>query len=259
MGKALLLISMLGASVFNETFERANQLYTQGDYPGAINVYEQLVRDGVVDASVFFNLGDAYYRNGQLGPAIANYERALQLSPHFEAAARNLETCIGKTERRLTKPLPPAWEQSLLFWHFGFSPRTVFTLALVTWLAFWALLAVRQWRVVPYSRSAACLLLLLSVAFGLSAWAKAHPHLLAVASADRVPVRYGIGEKETVRFELGEGDRVVIESRSGKWARVRTSNGERGWTEQSGLAIVGPPYERPVDRNNTSETGAGAG
>ncbi|MFA6241653.1 MAG: tetratricopeptide repeat protein [Candidatus Hydrogenedentales bacterium] len=259
MTAALVALSLFGATVFNETFDRANQLYTQADYPGAINLYEQLVRDGVVDPNVFFNLGNAYYRNEQLGPAIANYERALHLSPHFESAARNLETCVGKTEKRLARPLPPAWEQSLLFWHFRLAPGTVRVLASLCWLSFWVVLAARQWRVIPYSRLAAILLLLASAAFGTSSWAKSHPLSLAVASAERVPVRYGIGENETIRFELGEGDRVAIESRSGNWARVRTSNGERGWVDLSNTTVVGPPYERPSQSVNVSGSGAGEG
>lgn len=245
MSKAMLVCALLGATVFNETFDRANQMYTQGDYPAAINLYEQLIRDGVVNASVFHNLGNAYFRNNQLGPAIANYERALHLSPRFEAAARNRDICIASTARQLTRPQPPAWEQSLLFWHFGFAPRTVFVAAAASWMLFWGLLAARYWRVIPYARVAASILLALAAAFGLSSWAKSHPIPLAVASVEQVPVRYGIGENETVRFELELGDRVVIESRSGDWVRIRTSNGERGWAKLASLTLVGPPYDRP--------------
>ncbi|MBX7257073.1 MAG: tetratricopeptide repeat protein [Candidatus Hydrogenedentes bacterium] len=257
MTHALLLFALLGATVFNDTFDRANQMYSQGDYASAINLYEQLVRDGVVDANVFYNLGNAYYRDNQLGAAITNYERALHLSPHFEAAARNLDVCIAFTKQQRPRPLPPAWEQSMLFWHAGFAPRTVFSLAVACWVLFWGVLAVRYWRVLPYSRLAASLLFLLACLFGLSSWAKYHPMPLAVASAEQVPVRYGTGENEAVRFELGLGDRVVIEGRSGDWVRVRTSDGERGWTKLSALALVGPPYERPSSPESSSTPGSG--
>jgi len=85
----------------------------------------------------------------------------------------------------------------------------------------------------------------LAVAFGLSAWVKAHGDLYAVANNERVPVHYGTSEDETVRFELYEGDRVLVDRRESGWARVMTADGERGWARGRALAFVGPPYERP--------------
>ena len=87
---------------------------------------------------------------------------------------------------------------------------------------------------------------ILAVAFGASAWEKAHPVELAVANAETVPVHYGTSENETVRFELSEGDRVIVDKRATGWARVVTAEGERGWAQDKHLAFVGPPYERPA-------------
>ncbi len=241
------IVALFGASVFNAGFDRANDMYSKGDFAGAVNQYEQLVRDGVVDASVFFNLGNAYYREGRLGPAIANYERALHLNPHFDAARHNLEVGIQQTERHLQRPLPPEWERSLLFWHYGLSPRMSFWTAVVCWFLFWTILAMRQWRSVAFSRIVAGVVVVLAAAFATSAWAKAYPPLLAVACEKKVPVHYGIGDNETVRFELYEGDRVTVERRSGGWDLIATADGERGWTRESKLALVGPPYERPTE------------
>ena len=255
---ALMLSSLAicGATIFDANFDHANSAYLDGDYPTAVKYYEQLVSDGVVNADLFYNLGNTYYRTGRFGPAIANYERALHIRPGFEAAERNLEQCLEETKRQLAAPLPPPWQQALLFWHAGLTPKFSLTMTLLSWILLWSALAVRLWRPMPYVRRAAVLFAVLTVLFGLSSWVKEHPAQVAVANADAVPVRYGIGTDETTRFELFTGDRVRVEKRTNGWVRVATADGERGWVEESSLTLVGPPYLRPSDGETRDEKGS---
>lgn len=248
----LSLLAVGAAGAYDGTFLRANDAYEHGDFETAINAYEQLIAEGVTQAPVFYNLGNAYYRANNLGAAIANYERALQLDPAYEAARRNLDFCVARTERQWGRPLPPAWQESLLMWHGNWTPQAVYRLAMLSWLALWALLALRLW--IPNKRltQAAIVMALAAAAFATSAYAKFHPPLMAVAMQDHTPVRYGVGESQTMNFELLRGDRVVVDIRRGGWARVRNADGQRGWVEESALAWVGPPYTRP-----TADTGQG--
>src|SRR6266511_4693608 len=60
-------------------FTKANQEYAQGHFKEAISGYEALVRSGQWSANLFYDLGNAYFRTGDFGRAILNYERALAL------------------------------------------------------------------------------------------------------------------------------------------------------------------------------------
>lgn len=237
------LVLVLGANVYDATFDEAGSAYEAGRYAEAVNRYEQLVSESVVHAAVFYNLGNAYYRNGDVPAAIANYERALQVNPRFRQARQNLDTAVQATQQRLARPLPADWEESLLFWHYNLTPWETYYVAALLWVAFWVVLGLRQWRPLRYTRRAALGLGLLAAAFGASAWVKAHPPQLAVAARETVPVRYGTGDDETVRFELHAGDRVTVDQHAGGWARVTTVDGERGWAREQSMLFVGPPYE----------------
>jgi tetratricopeptide (TPR) repeat protein len=79
-------------------FAKANQNYAQNNFKEAISGYETLVRSGQWSANVFYNLGNAYFRAGDFGRAILNYERALALERHHPEASANLQ--IARDEAR---------------------------------------------------------------------------------------------------------------------------------------------------------------
>lgn len=239
---SLLLCAILGANAFDQTFSRGVEAYHQRSYEASVAAFEQLVDQGVANADVFYDLGNAYYRSGLLAPAIANYERALQLDPGRRNAQENLQRAVSQTERAMSRPQRPEWEQNLFFWHFGITRGTSLVIASSFWCLAWILLAVRLVRRWPYLRRGAAAALALAAIFGISWWSKAHPPSLAVAAEQRVPVRYGTRPDEMVRFELFAGDRVSVNERKDGWSLVETSKGERGWTEDNRLLFVGPPY-----------------
>lgn len=239
--------AVLSATVFDVTFDRANTAYRNGDYTEAVHLYEQLVADGVVDAAVFYNLGNAYFRSRRLAPAIANYERVLQIDPNFESARQNLRLCIDQTPRGAGRPLPPAWEQSLLFWHYGLSVGASLTAAAASWLLAWGALLLRLFRPLPYTRGTAVAAILLAALFTMSVWSKTNPIPLAVSGRGEIPVYFDRDRNSAVHFQLLEGDRVTVEETAPGWLQIVAPSGERGWAEHESFALVGPPYERPPD------------
>jgi len=241
----LLVLLTLGANAFEQRFEQGNAAYQSGDYQAALDGYEEGVEEGVVEPAVFYNLGNAYYRLGGLGAAIANYQRAVDLDPRFESAEENLAKALRDTRRNLPPPLPPAWQQSLLFWDTKLRYGTVLHLALACWLIFWALLGLRLWRPWRGAWATAAVFGGLTIFLGLSAWSKAYPMPLAVAARETVAARYGPSEAETIRFELYEGDRVRVDHQESGWARVTAADGARGWARVEELIFVGPPYAAP--------------
>jgi len=245
MSVTLGCLIVLGAA-FDAPFQQANTFYEQEDFASAARGYEQLVSEGVEHEALFFNLGNAYYRSGNLGAAIANYERALRQDPDHAAARHNLELAVQSTKHQWGRPLPRAWEQSLLMWHGAWRPREVYWSAVICWWALWAFLTLRLWKDNKWFTRLAVVSALAAAAFTTSAYSKYHPEDLAVAVRDGAAVRYGIGESQTLNFELMQGDRVVVDDRREGWMQIRTADGGRGWVEASALMLVGPPYSPAI-------------
>lgn len=62
-------------------FKEANQRYAADDYEGAVSDYRMALSTGLRSGNLYYNIGNALVKNGKLGEAILNYERARLLMP----------------------------------------------------------------------------------------------------------------------------------------------------------------------------------
>src|ERR1700674_3033017 len=86
--------SVVPLSIDGTIWAAANQAYQNGKYEEAKVDYLQLVHAGQFSADLFYNLGNVWFKLGDQGRAILNYERALLLNPRLEEAGVNLRTVL---------------------------------------------------------------------------------------------------------------------------------------------------------------------
>ena len=101
-----LMWSMLGTVKMADldAMDSAKSLYEDGNYPEAIQIYEQIVSTGVRDSRVLYNLGNAYALNGDIGRAILNYERASEITPRDRDIRHNM--AFARSEAGISSDLP---------------------------------------------------------------------------------------------------------------------------------------------------------
>ena len=87
-----------------EAMALGNGLYEAGSYSEAVEVYEELVARGVRSGALYYNLGNAYFKLGELGRAILNYRRALRVDPGDGDIESNLKLARDMTIDRLEPP-----------------------------------------------------------------------------------------------------------------------------------------------------------
>ena len=69
----------------------ADQAFIDERYSDAIRGYEEILTKEYVSAEVHYNLGNAYFKAGQIAPSILHYERAQKLAPSDEDILFNLK------------------------------------------------------------------------------------------------------------------------------------------------------------------------
>src|SRR5262245_45208005 len=124
---ALLVLSsaLTSASIAAEpgdrqrTFVRALELFdaakTPADYRASAALLESLLSDGYRNGAVFYNLGNAYFRAGEIGRAIAAYRKAKFYRPRDPYLDANLRQALSVAPGRLAEP-PIPWWKHVLFW-----------------------------------------------------------------------------------------------------------------------------------------------
>lgn len=87
----LLLILTVFSASGRTAVEKADSAYTAGNYPLAVSLYQKAITDEGVSSTLYYNLGNALYRNKNLAGAIISYNRALRLDPTNDDAKANLD------------------------------------------------------------------------------------------------------------------------------------------------------------------------
>jgi hypothetical protein len=222
----------------------ANRSYETGDYEQAIAGYEALLTQKVRYSSVlYYNLGNAYFKRGDLGRAILNYRRAQQLTPRDADIAANLALARAQTVDRLEGADTGLW--SSLAWLTGawLTLDEVAVLLLAVWcvlnaLAVAAILLprLRRWlRLAMIGLGLVLALGLLSVAARYyTAWQ--YPPLVVVAPT--VAVTSAPDEDEPARFTLHAGAEAYLLDALSGWRRIQIAGNLEGWTPAQAVEPV---------------------
>lgn len=243
---ALTLFAAMALQAQQEIFERGNQLYQEGDFAGAVEAYEAVRAAGFESAALHYNLGNAYFKTGDLGRSILEWERALVLSPGDEDALANLELARSLTADAI-EPLPRFWLLSAVSWWVRLLPRGVL-IALVAgaWLALGAGLVTRILSRHPDVRAGAKWLAMggavVAVVLGTNLFVRelgiGQPER-GVILADAVQVRAAPAEDDDLTlFEIHEGTRVRVEQRTGSWVEVVLDDGNVGWVPEDVMEAI---------------------
>ncbi|MDD5839710.1 MAG: tetratricopeptide repeat protein [Bacteroidales bacterium] len=86
-----LLILTLPASFAATAVQQADSAYNKKNFQDALYYYQAAAEKDGVSSDLYYNMGNTYYRLGDLGHAVLNYRRALALDPSNEEARLNLE------------------------------------------------------------------------------------------------------------------------------------------------------------------------
>ena len=211
----------------DEVFAEANEFFRQAGaarseepqraadlYRRAALRYESLVGErGIRNGKLYYNLGNAHFRMGDIGRAILNYRIASRLDPGDPNIARNLEYARSTRQDRLDPAGRSPVLETLLFWHFDFSRPTRLRLFAAVWLAFWALvllrLAGKAWvpREISFGIGAAAALLLASYAYDAVAEARSVAGVV-IGERDGRPVWRRTGLRARFRGSVARGGRV---------------------------------------------------
>jgi tetratricopeptide (TPR) repeat protein len=224
-------------------FRRGNEAYFHGRYQEAIDAYEQVAALGVRSADLYYNLGNAYFKGNQLGPAIFNYERTLDLDPQQDDAQFNLKAAREQAQKKGEDKLvgaeaTPMWQRAVqpytigfLGWSFLGIYAALFLVMIVLHFVPPGFLRVGLWASFAF-------LMIGTVLSGASLGARlylAERVEQAIILPDQAQVKEGPDANYNAMFSVHAGLRVRITEKEQDWVRVRLANGLEGWLRERDL------------------------
>ena len=251
----LVMLALCGALAHAEPqaeFDAGVAAERSGDYAAAEQHFRAALDQGGHDPAVYHGLGEALYREGHLGLAIAAWRRGVELAPHDGDLVANLDLANKGTKDRLD---PPAQDVGPFFWQRSLSLGQSATLASGLWTLALALLLLRRAtlgragrlarlaagaRVAILPAMALGLLLTLSTAMAL----RSAPG--AVVIVPQVSARSTLGPDGLDLFLLHEGALVRVTESTDSAAQVQLPDGRKGWIAWSALASTDPAAPFPA-------------
>lgn len=220
------------------TFETANRLYEEGKYRDAAESYATLVNEGQVSANLCFNLGNAWFKAGELGRAIVQYRLAARLAPRDPDIEANL-----RMARELVRGEPP---EAPSLWRRLVRALTMNEWAGLTGICVWgafALLAVQQFRDVRAAAwrrwSSAWLAgLAVSAAGLLGAWLDQRSATNVVVTVPEAIVRYGPLEVSPQLVVVPDGTELTVLDRKDDWLQVGGLSRGQGWVRTNDVTTI---------------------
>jgi len=218
-------------------FVKANAAYASGDYQTAIDQYKVVIQSGEPTGSLYFNIGNCYYRLNQIGQAILYYERAMQYIPDDPDLLFNLQHVRNQiedqSEKRAALPLITTLKR--------FSLSELFWFMMICHLGFWGILIIRRFHRSEWSYytfvGLSILWTISLVSFSVK-WYDIYSDNRGVIVSPKIIVRAGPDENETALFELHAGSIVGCERHEGNWRLIQFAKGKRGWAKMENVVPV---------------------
>jgi hypothetical protein len=217
----------------------ANLRYENGQYAEAVQIYQALIANGVEDGVVFYNLGNAYFKQGELGRAILNYRRAERLLPRDPDVAVNLQLARSQTLDRFEQRnngIIGFITEVLVGWS-TLDEIAIFALALWIVLCGCAVLAL-FWRsvcrVMHYVLIGLAIgLVLCGLSLGIRIVDGQKEY--GVIVTPNIEVHSGPGIDYLVEFSLHSGAEIRVLEHRGEWSRIALPGNLQGWIPNEGV------------------------
>lgn len=246
------LLLSLGASMniqakdLDSLWTAGVQAYTDGKFSDASAAWTSIEESGQKSAKLYYNLGNAWFKQGNYPKAILNYERALRLDPSYSDARYNLEFTSNFVQDKI-EPVPEFILKSVarkVCYVMGSNAWAVIFLVLLAAALVMGLLFLLGSSVGKRRAGFYCgivLLLLSAGALSFSIWQKSDSvktdTAVVMSPVSSVKSSPSSGSSKDL-FVIHEGTKVTILDEVGSWKNIALADGRQGWITSNELEVI---------------------
>jgi tetratricopeptide (TPR) repeat protein len=234
---ALLFAGNIFSADFNSDFSAANRLYAAGKFSDAANAYEKILASGAASPNLLFNYGNAEFKSGNLGNAIAAFRRAELLAPRDSEVRANLAFVRNQVQGSTVRES---------FWQNWLGDLSLNEWTILAAIAFWLtflLLAAKQLRpaLAAKLKSATWIFAALTIFSGTILGVQAANHFsrqTGVVISAQATARSGPFDDAQNAFAVHDGLELSVLDRRDDWVQVADGSGKTGWLPAKQVEVL---------------------
>jgi tetratricopeptide (TPR) repeat protein len=212
-------------------FYKGNTLYEEGKYDEAIDEFSKLLEQGMESGNLYYNIGNSYFKKGELGRSILNYERARRLIPRDSDLKSNYGFARSQMEYNASEESAPWFKRVLhIFDMLSINEMTVLLSALFTVVVIFLIIRL----FLPAARKYSVIFLSVSIIFVLLISVSLFNRITlldkeAVVITESPEAGFEPIDNSTVHFTLYEGMKIEILQSKKEWVKIKRPDGKVGW------------------------------
>ena len=235
-------LSLKAQAPVSPLFEEGNTAYNNGDFFKAVTLYEQTLLTGKHSASLYFNLGNAYYRLNKVAESIYNYEKARQLDPENEDFKVNSAFAQNMTIDAI-EPLPESQLSQVQNSLYALASASIWSKIVVLFVWLFAIFfsiyllnkTIKLKRLFFVLSLFSLVLFLSSFTIKFFANAEQENRKYAIIFSNEINIWSEPNLRAEIQFTLHEGTKVELLDSLDEWEKIRIANGSEGWIKNASL------------------------
>lgn len=235
-----ILVPEVKAQKPEELLSKANELYNQHAYDSAAVVYESIINKGYSSATLYYNLGNTYYKLRNYPMSILYYEKSLKLDPNNEDTKHNIEIARAFIGDKI-EPVPELFLKS--WWNKLSNLFTLNTWSIISLIVLGSLLTSIFFYITSRTRTLKKSMFFISIILTIltistfcittkkNKYIKSKNEGIVITST--ITVKSSPSTSSVDLFVLHEGSKVKILDNTGEWDKIKIANGSIGWLPSS--------------------------
>lgn len=239
----ILFFSLLPLHGTGINTQKAEELYNKKNYPAALAAYTEIINDSLLittqptlAASIYYNIGNCYYRTKDYAKAVYSYQQSLRLYPSDKDAAYNLQLAQSKLTDHFDEPPVSIFSiafrsivlcQSATAW--GIWAITFMIVLFISWYTFKSSFQLKRQKISFFVLIFSAICCLLSLAFAYIEHNHAYPKEQAVIMQSTQAFATPSITSKVIR-ELHEGVLINIKTKQADgWQQIEMPDGNEAW------------------------------